>query len=110
MEADGHVLLVTRPAKGLLGGMRALPTNAWAETAPGETAPIDSDWRVLDTPVRHVFTHFSLDLSIAMTTTRRSNAESGEWWPIADLDEAGLPTVFDKAAKRALEARMVSLC
>jgi A/G-specific adenine glycosylase len=26
----------------------------------------------------------------------------GEWWPIARLDEAGLPTVFAKAARLAI--------
>src|SRR3546814_14514682 len=31
IERDGHVLLVTRPARGLLGGMRALPTTDWVD-------------------------------------------------------------------------------
>jgi A/G-specific adenine glycosylase len=28
--------------------------------------------------------------------------ESGEWWPIDRLDEAGLPTLFAKAARLAV--------
>jgi A/G-specific adenine glycosylase len=52
---------------------------------------------VLDERVAHGFTHFTIDLAVAVAhTTAASNA--GEWWPVARLDEAGLPTVFAKAA------------
>jgi A/G-specific adenine glycosylase len=104
-EAEGHVLLVTRPAKGLLGGMRALPTGAWNDAPDLEEAPFAADWRVLDRPVRHVFTHFSLDLTVACARVRRDN-RIGQWWPIERIGEAGLPTLFDKAARLALEERM----
>jgi A/G-specific adenine glycosylase len=104
-ESDGDVLLVTRPAKGLLGGMRALPTGMWSDAPSLEDAPFAEEWRLLERSVRHVFTHFSLDLSVAVASVERRNAE-GEWWPIARLGEAGLPTVFDKAARLALEERM----
>ena len=104
-EADGQVLLVRRPAKGLLGGMRALPSSAWGEAASADEAPFAADWQLLDRPVRHVFTHFALELSVAVARTMRAYVE-GEWWPITDLAKAGLPTVFDKAARRAMEHRM----
>lgn len=109
-EADGHVLLVTRPAKGLLGGMRALPSGEWGAAARLESAPMAAEWRVIDTPVRHIFTHFYLDLSVASATVPRANVPGGEWWPIAELDAAGLPTVFDKAARLAMSDRMVAAC
>jgi A/G-specific adenine glycosylase len=104
-EADGHVLLVTRPAKGLLGGMRALPTSGWNDAPSLDEAPFEADWRLISLPVRHVFTHFSLDLAVACARVRRDDT-TGEWWPIERLNEAGLPTVFDKAARLALEERM----
>ena len=109
-EADGQVLLVTRPAKGLLGGMRALPSGTWGDTLDLDQAPVGASWRILETPVRHVFTHFSLDLTVAMACVARVDVEGGEWWPIDRLAEAGLPTVFDKAARLALEARMDVPC
>lgn len=108
-EADGHVLLVRRPAKGLLGGMRALPTGAWGATPSLDDAPFPADWRLLDTPVRHVFTHFALDLRVAVASAARVNTE-GEWWPVDRIAEAGLPTVFDKAARRAMAGRMDLPC
>lgn len=106
-EADGHVLLVTRPAKGLLGGMRALPTGDWGDSPTLDQAPLPADWALIDASVRHVFTHFSLDLGVATAIVGRANLPGGEWWPIDRVEAAGLPTVFDKAARLALEARMI---
>jgi A/G-specific adenine glycosylase len=97
-EQDGRVLLVTRPGKGLLGGMRALPTGDWADSPPGLAgAPFAADWRLLDATVTHGFTHFLLECALA-TATVEVHAGDGEWWPIADIESAGLPTVFAKAA------------
>jgi A/G-specific adenine glycosylase len=101
LERDGAVLLVRRPDKGLLGGMRALPTGPWSDTPPGlADAPAEADWRLLDTTVSHGFTHFGLEVALAIATIpAQATAPPGEWWPIAELDSAGLPTVFAKAAK-----------
>jgi A/G-specific adenine glycosylase len=99
LEQDGAVLLVRRPAKGLLGGMRALPTGAWSDALPGlEGAPAQADWRLLEQGVRHSFTHFDLDLALAVAeTVAHQPAPDGEWWPVDGLASAGLPTVFAKA-------------
>lgn len=102
IERDGHVLLVRRPAQGLLGGMRALPTGPWADEPPGLTdAPIPAaDWTMRPGRVAHVFTHFRLELVLAVTTAGgHSPPVPGEWWAIDALDSAGLPTVFAKAAQ-----------
>ncbi len=98
---SGRVWLVRRPDKGLLGGMRALPTGPWVDAAPGlADAPAGADWRLLPQMVAHGFTHF--DLTLALAVGRGTPHEAGEWWPVADLAAAGLPTVFAKAA-RAIE-------
>jgi len=107
LEREGEVLLVRRPPRGLLGGMRALPTSAWTAAdaaAPLAGAPARADWRLLDTRVRHVFTHFALELSVAVARAGPA-VPQGEWTAIADLPAAGLPTVFRKAADAALAAR-----
>jgi A/G-specific adenine glycosylase len=95
LEHEGEVLLVRRPASGLLGGMLALPTCGWSgEAAP---PPVAAQWQDGGS-VEHVFTHFALKLRIL-----RAQAEKrpeGIWWPIERLEEAGLPTVFAKAAVR----------
>ncbi len=108
IERDEHVWLVRRRAHGMLGGMRALPDDRWSAGANGDSQPpLTAHWRLLNQPVDHVFTHFALKLSVAVTALP-DNAESlsgGEWWPVNSLDRAGLPTLFAKAAKRALAAR-----
>lgn len=98
LERDGHVLLRRRPAEGLLGGMLALPSGPWIGDDPGLAgAPAEGDWRPLGA-VRHVFTHFALSLAVVAA---RGEGE-GEWWPIDRLDDAGLPTLFARAATLAL--------
>lgn len=107
LERDRAVLVVRRPARGLLGGMRALPTGPWTDSSPGlEGAPGDTEWRLLDTTVTHAFTHFRLELALAVGKTEaHSAAGDGEYWPVDRLDEAGLPTVFAKAADAIRRAR-----
>jgi len=90
IERDGRVWLVRRPAKGLLGGMAALPGGDWSEEQPRVNA--------LGT-VRHVFTHFSLDLHVVV---RAEPVGVGWWQPIAELGRAGLPALYRKAVELAL--------
>ena len=93
VERDRHIWLVRRPAKGLLGGMAALPGGDWTETRPPSRSPLGT--------VRHVFTHFSLDLSVE----RRSEPVSEGWWhPVDLLGEVGLPTLYRRAVELALAA------
>ena len=100
LERQGHVLLVRRPARGLLGGMRALPTGPWSEAPPDIAgAPAEVDWSLADTRVSHLFTHFALTLSLAKGEAEGDVAVEGEWWPVDRVDAAGLPTVFAKAAR-----------
>ncbi|WP_235530258.1 A/G-specific adenine glycosylase [Sphingomonas sp. Leaf62] len=95
-ERDGRVLLVRRPDKGLLGGMRALPTGPWVDRDPGtEGAPFAADWRSIGL-VRHGFTHFDLACTV-MVADAGDEPVQGEWWPVAEIADAGLPTLFARA-------------
>ncbi|MEK7343017.1 MAG: A/G-specific adenine glycosylase [Pseudomonadota bacterium] len=98
MERDGRVWLVRRPDKGLLGGMRALPSSDWS-AAPDITPPAPARWTRIDTPVAHVFTHFSLALTIHHAHVETTPPGEGEWWPVDRIDAAGLPTLFARAAE-----------
>ena len=95
-DAAGRVALVRRPDKGLLGGMTGLPTSDWAvDGAPG-APPVVADWREAGA-IEHVFTHFSLTLSVWV-------AEGGGdfFWTDAEAALRSLPTVFRKALERGL--------
>ena len=105
IERDDRVWLVRRPGKGMLGGMRALPDDGWSARADGTgDAPLAGPWESAG-KVAHVFTHFSLELNLAVYLGRQCDSlsrEEGEWWPLDRIDEAGLPTLFAKAARLAL--------
>jgi len=92
VERDGALWLVRRPPSGLLGGMAALPGGRWTDAAhPASAPPLAS--------VRHVFTHFALELVVV-----RAEAPIGHgWWqPLDRLGEAGLPTLYRRACEQVL--------
>jgi A/G-specific adenine glycosylase len=98
---DGQAGLVRRPAKGLLGGMLALPSTPWGPRPrnPAALAPFPADWRGVG-EIEHVFTHFSLTLSVL-----KAHAPPGDhgliWTPLEQA-AAGLPSVFLKALRAGL--------
>ncbi|SOH93155.1 A/G-specific DNA-adenine glycosylase [Monaibacterium marinum] len=96
---NGATLLETRPPKGLLGGMLALPTTDWSD-APVAAPPLDADWQIVG-EVRHTFTHFHLILTVA-TATATSIPERGGW--VENADPNDLPTVFAKAFRLGASA------
>ena len=92
---DDALWLVTRPEKGLLGGMRALPGSGWEATMPA----LPAEARPLGV-VTHLFTHIALDLHIVGVDAPPPG--EGVWWPLAELDAAGLPTLYRRAVALAL--------
>lgn len=104
IERGGAVWLVRRAASGMLGGMRALPDDGWNAGADGANPPpVPGQWASAGV-VRHVFTHFELELHLQVYSGSGWDslaAGDGEWWPLDALDAAGLPTVFAKAARLA---------
>lgn len=104
-DKGGAVWLVRREGTGMLGGMRALPDDGWSAQADGSGAPpLPGAWDAVGA-VRHVFTHATLDLMVMRYAGADAPEGKGEWWPLERLDEAGLPTLFRKAAQRALAVR-----
>jgi A/G-specific adenine glycosylase len=95
IERDGAIRLVRRPAKGLLGGMAALPGSEWTGDRPAATGPVLGR-------VRHVFTHFALELEIIGS---QQPVSDGWWQPIATLESAGLPTLYRRAVEAVLATR-----
>ncbi len=107
-RADGAVLLRTRPMHGLLGGMREVPGSEWsaefALTDALESAPdFAAKWRRLPGMVRHVFTHFPLELVVCATDVpRTTRAPRGmRFVPEANLKSEALPSLMRKVLAHA---------
>jgi A/G-specific adenine glycosylase len=102
---DDAVWLIRRPDKGMLGGMRALADDGWNARSDGSgQAPLAGRWEPGGV-VAHGFTHFGLDLHVLVyrgNDWAGLDALEGEWWPLSRIEEAGLPTLFAKAARLAL--------
>lgn len=108
IERDGKVWLVRREGRGMLGGMRALPDDGWSAQGDGSgDPPLAGEWRA-GGAVSHTFTHFSLLLQLALYSGDKCDSlapSEGEWWPVDCIGDAGLPTLFAKAARLALATR-----
>ncbi len=115
LRADGFVLVRTRPAKGLLGGMTEVPTTEWSRDFAAAQALKDAPrlatnpllkWRRLPGVVRHVFTHFPLELEVyAARVGERTPPPNGtRWAAIATLSEEALPSLMRKVIAHALPA------
>jgi A/G-specific adenine glycosylase len=94
------LLLRTRPAQGLLGGMSEFPGTLWgADYNPTNTlrdAPMIAEYHRLDVTVAHQFTHFNLTLDIFVADVRRGEkAPRGCRW-VSDIEAEALPSVMRK--------------
>lgn len=109
-RADGALLLRTRPAKGLLGGMAEVPGTAWSSSfrlvgALAE-APLAAAWQRLPGAVDHGFTHFPLRLAvwIARVPQGTSAPDDCRWTPADRLADEALPSLMRKVIEKALGA------
>lgn len=104
---DGAVLLQTRPPSGLLGGMSRLPTSEWSEEYDAAKAmldaPLDLRWKKILGTVRHVFTHFPLELTVfhARASMATVALQGARWAPGHSLASEALPTVMRKVLAHA---------
>jgi A/G-specific adenine glycosylase len=112
LRADGCVLMRSRPPKGLLGGMTEVPTTEWThDFAAGQAlheaprlARTRPKWRRMPGIVRHVFTHFPLELAVyrAEIPVGTSAPAGARWIPLADLGGEALPSLMRKVVAHAL--------
>lgn len=97
---QGALVLERRPAKGLLGGTLAFPSSGWdgREMPP----PGPANWQEAGT-VRHVFTHFALEMTV-MTGQLTAPPERGALHNPATLNPTDLPGLMRKVWERAQPA------
>jgi A/G-specific adenine glycosylase len=108
LRADDAILLRTRAAKGLLGGMAEPPTSVWRadyDLSEGMLdAPFKAPWKRLPGVVRHTFTHFPLELAVFLgRVPAQTAAPDGMRWTARDaLGREALPNVMKKVLTHAL--------
>jgi A/G-specific adenine glycosylase len=100
--------LRTRPTRGLLGGMREVPGSEWStdfeiKAVLGAAPEISAKWRRLPGIVRHVFTHFPLELVVyAAGVPRKTRALRGmRFVPARNLKSEALPSLMRKVIAHA---------
>ncbi|MGI9493037.1 MAG: NUDIX domain-containing protein, partial [Geminicoccaceae bacterium] len=103
-RSDGAVLFRRRPTEGLLGGLHELPSSQWRPApidreAVLSEAPAKADWRFHRNKVRHVFTHFALELDLAEAIY--DGPLDGLWQPADSFDQLALPSLMKKLLRQA---------
>jgi A/G-specific adenine glycosylase len=115
LRADGHLLVRTRPARGLLGGMTEVPTTDFLadfdESASLDAAPDlgagrrarATRWQRLPGAVTHVFTHFPLELVVfrAEVPAAAAAPDGMRWIAAAEVRGAAFPTLMRKVLAHA---------
>ena len=113
LRADRRVLLRQRPEKGLLGAMTEVPGSEWRhdfdEASALRAAPRfkRANWRRVPGVVRHVFTHFPLELTVFTTRVSRATPapRGARWVKLVDAGGEALPNVMRKVLAHALEEK-----
>jgi A/G-specific adenine glycosylase len=106
-DRTGAVLLIKRPAKGLLASMLEPPLGPWTEDFPSRAqaliqAPFPAEWKKRAGLVRHGFTHFELEIEVYSAELARRPKTQGRWVLSDGLGEVALPTVMRKIVEHAL--------
>jgi A/G-specific adenine glycosylase len=112
LRADGHLLVRSRPMKGLLAGMTEVPSSRWVHDFDAEQAMAEAPrladpslrWKPMPGVVTHVFTHFPLELMVyAGKTAAAVQAPAGmRWVALDDVASEALPNVMRKVVAHAL--------
>ncbi len=110
VSPEGKVWVRRRPPAGLLGGMMEFPSTVWAaaldsprmaQSAFHLPAHLLEPWELMPGTVRHVFTHFTLELRILKGQISRAAADE-KWVKPDQFSELALPSLMKKVALHAL--------
>ena len=108
VRPDGATLFRKRPDEGLLGGLHELPSSPWSSQpldleAALDHAPAPADWRIHPERVRHLFSHFELEIGLAEGAPPCATAPDAAafWCRPEEFHRLALPTVMRKVLRLA---------
>ncbi len=120
LEDDkGRLWLRRRPESGLLGGMLEFPSTSWNIAAPRplseelrllgvKNLPGAAHWTLHKLPIKHVFTHFELNLTIVRAKTKPgAKLPPGLWLKPSEAAKDALPSVMIKILRAHKKVRTV---
>jgi len=104
IKNNSCIWLRKRSENGLLGGMVELPGTDWTSNKPSidvwlSQAPIKSNWHCIDGSVKHVFTHFTLYLTVFTACADEENFEISA--NLNKINDYALPSLMRKAISLA---------
>lgn len=106
---EGAVLVERRSATGLLANLDGFPGTTWIEEPHCPHAAVRAfygdnvTYDVLEKTARHIFTHFSLELTIVKVQGKTHLKKHERWVLLSQLFACAFPTVMKKAQKIAME-------
>ncbi|AQX26974.1 A/G-specific adenine glycosylase [Bartonella sp. Raccoon60] len=105
LNENKQIYLEKRQHTKLLNGMTQIPNNIGINEENGlQNAPCSANWK-LKGEITHIFTHFSLKLSVYCADNIRGIKLKNGWWcDIHHLTEEALPTVIKKAIAIAISS------
>jgi len=106
IKHKGHVLLIKRPNKGLLGGLWGFPIESKVKTPDlknhfktllKEKYTLDLiDFKFIQKK-KHVFTHLTWHMHhYEITVSEENFVEKGRWLKTTELEDYAMPTAFKK--------------
>lgn len=114
-DEDGYVLLRKRPEDGLLGGMMEFPSSGWSsrqsdnkvENALPRLLAGKINMTPLPGKVRHVFTHFTLELDVHYARIERDmiatcKGDRLRWVHMNDALDDALPGLMAKVYRHCM--------
>lgn len=117
IEAQGQIFLQQRPAQGIWGGLWSPPESSCAQTWLNNRNWLAHNIQPLS-PLRHLFTHFQLDISplwVQLEHIPKQLSETGSgWYPLDRFNrprasqDLGLPAPVVKLIKQLLTALISS--
>ena len=106
LTKNNTILLERRPNLGILGGMLAFPGTIWQESNELKLfPPFQASWDILNQPVNHTFSHFHLELKIAISIVARPPSKYLEI-SLDTFNPKSLPTLMRKVF--AISANRIS--
>lgn len=96
LTKNNTIFLERRPNSGILGGMLAFPSSVWTQSNELKLCPpFKANWSILNQSVYHTFSHFHLELKIALSVVNNNPLEYLEI-SLETFNPKSLPTLMRK--------------